>query len=250
MDSVYVSVSKMPTDLSYQEMTLAKPDFLEEVRACVKRRGGSDILGLNYLRAIAEEIGRKYDRTFNPYRNVVPSDYIGRFCKTDEEVAAVVHEMFTARYPQIYQKYYEYLLRQRSFDIRVIYFAGDAHDEGVFNRLGIRKIDMDEIKSHLTTIKTKPIKEEALDSVKKAVESLKDKNDTKILSSESIESAPVAEEPISNINEKETSDALDKLANVAIAEDKVAKPRPEKPSQYQRKNKEPKSQEGTVDQST
>ena len=106
MDSVYVLIKNPPQKLSLQEMVIAPPSFLEEVKACFKKKGNSATLGPNYLRAIAEEIGRRYDRNVNAYRNVVPHDYTGKYCASDEDVALVVHEMFQARYPIIYQKYY------------------------------------------------------------------------------------------------------------------------------------------------
>jgi hypothetical protein len=149
MDSVFVITSSPPKELSSKEMVVSKPSFVDEVKASVKRKGGHAALGPNYLRAIAEEIGRRYDRNFNAYRNVVPTDHTGRVCDSDEAVAEVVHEMFQARYPVIYQKYYETVLRERSFSTRVIYFTGAPEDAVVFSRLGIPQITLDEVHSHL-----------------------------------------------------------------------------------------------------
>ena len=149
MDSVFVITSSPPNELSPKEMVVSKPLFVDEVKASIKRKGGHAALGPNYLRAIAEEIGRRYDRNFNAYRNVVPTDHAGRVCESDEEVAGVVHEMFQARYPVIYQKYYETVVRERSFSTRIIYFTGNPEDAVVFSRLGIPQIDISEIHAHL-----------------------------------------------------------------------------------------------------
>ena len=129
MDSVFVMTQNPPQNLSDKEMVLSRPTFLEEVKTCARKRGGAATIGPNYLRAIAEEIGRRYDRLFNAYRNVVPHDFAGRICESDEDVAQTVHEMFQARYPAIYQRYYESVLRSRPFTTKVIYFSGSQEDK-------------------------------------------------------------------------------------------------------------------------
>ena len=149
MDSVYVFTQNPPENLSEKEMVLSKPTFLEEIKACSRRKGFSATLGPNYLRAIAEEIGRRYDKYFNAYRHVVPQDFMGRVAETDEQVAEVIHEMFQARYPAIYQRYYESVLRSRPFTTKVIYFTGSADDVTVFKRLGIDQINENQILDHL-----------------------------------------------------------------------------------------------------
>lgn len=161
MDSVFVATSNPPTNLSDREMVLSPPSFLDEVRACLPKKGSSATLGPNYLRAIAEEIGRRYDKFFNPYRNVVPHDFVGRICNSDEEIASVVHEMFQARYPLIYERYYETKLRSRPFGVKVIYFSGDMSHAVVFNRLGIRKIHMEDAPSHIGVVSPRPAQEDA-----------------------------------------------------------------------------------------
>jgi hypothetical protein len=166
MDSVFVVTSNPPETLSDKEMVLSPPTFLDEVRACVRKKGSSATLGPNYLRAIADEIGRKYDKFFNPYRNVVPQDFVGRICESDEEIAAVVHNMFQATYPIIYEKYYETILRSRPFNTRVIYFSGDISHVTVFNRLGIRKISIDDVPSYIGVIWPRSVQEDAVHSTK------------------------------------------------------------------------------------
>jgi len=149
MDSVYVITTDAPKEIGPNELVIDPPSFLEEIRSCFRKKGGSASLGPNYLRAIAEEIGRRYDRSFNSYRNVVPQDFMGRMCGSDEEVAVVVHEMFQARYPVIYQKYYEHLIRARPFSTKVIYFTGSEVDAQIFARLGISKIEESQVPAHL-----------------------------------------------------------------------------------------------------
>jgi hypothetical protein len=161
MDSVFVMTQNPPQNLSDKEMALSRPSFLDEVKTCSHKRGGAATIGPNYLRAIAEEIGRRYDRFFNPYRNVVPHDFAGRICESDEDVAQAVHEMFQARYPIIYQKYYESILKSRPFTTKVIYFSGSQEDAAVFQKLGIREISLKEVPDHLGKPRPTEIKPEA-----------------------------------------------------------------------------------------
>jgi len=161
MDSVFVMTQNPPQNLSDKEMVLSRPTFLEEVKTCARKRGGAATIGPNYLRAIAEEIGRRYDRLFNAYRNVVPHDFAGRICESDEDVAQTVHEMFQARYPAIYQRYYESVLRSRPFTTKVIYFSGSQEDVAVFQKLGIREISLKEVPDHLGEPRPIEIKHEA-----------------------------------------------------------------------------------------
>lgn len=157
MDSVFVITQHPPQSLSEKEMVLLPPSFLNEVKACERKKGSSATVGPNYLRAIAEEIGRRYDKFFNPYRNVVPHDFAGRISSSDEDTAKTVHEMFQATYPVIYQKYYESILRARPFSIKVIYFLGSKEDAVVFKKLGISEISLDDAPAHLGVEKpTKP----------------------------------------------------------------------------------------------
>ena len=160
MDSVFVMTQNPPQNLSDKEMVLARPTFLDEVRTCARKRGGAATVGPNYLRAIAEEIGRRYDRLFNAYRNVVPHDFAGRICESDEDVANTVHEMFQARYPAIYQRYYETILRSRPFTTKVVYFSGSQEDAAVFQKLGIREISLKEVPDHLGEPRAPEVKPE------------------------------------------------------------------------------------------
>jgi hypothetical protein len=160
MDSVFVMTQNPPQNLSDKEIILSRPTFLDEVKTCAHKRGGAATIGPNYLRAIAEEIGRRYDRLFNAYRNVVPHDFAGRICESDEDVAKTVHEMFQARYPVIYQRYYESILRSRPFNTKVIYFSGSQEDAAIFQKLGIREVSLQEAPDHLGEPRTTEIKPE------------------------------------------------------------------------------------------
>jgi hypothetical protein len=128
---------------------LTRLTFVDEVKACSNKKPVSDLLALNYIRNLAEEVGKKYDKTFNVYRHVVPSDYVGIRCETDEQIAKVVEEMFLASYPQIFDKYVEFHLRKRPMSVRVIYAVGDLGNYDAFVRLGISEITQTQLDAHI-----------------------------------------------------------------------------------------------------
>lgn len=143
-------IGKAPSFLGPEEAVIKPLDFIEEIEACDKRRGGTPILGVNYLRAIADEVGRKYDKKFNAYRHVVPSDYIGRVCNTVQEVAETVREMFLARYPQIFDAYASYKWSTVSYGARVVYFTGSEAEAESFVRTGAELADTEDVTKILT----------------------------------------------------------------------------------------------------
>lgn len=227
MDSVFVMTQNPPQNLSDKEMVLSRPTFLEEVKTCAHKRGGAATIGPNYLRSIAEEIGRRYDRFFNPYRNVVPHDFAGRICESDEDVANTVHEMFQARYPVIYQRYYESILRSRSFTNRVVYFSGSQEDAVVFQKLGIREISLKEVPDHLGEPRAPEIEPE-----------------TKL---EAVEATPAPEPKVEIAAQPEApaeltssnSDALEELAALTepvALEPSLKESKPEPPAQQAKHN--------------
>ncbi|NBW58170.1 hypothetical protein EBR43_10420, partial [bacterium] len=87
--------------------------------------------------------------SFNVYKNVIPSDYLGIRCQTDEELAKVIESMFLATYPQILDKYLENQLRKRPLFIRVIYAVGDLGSYDAFDRLKISEISEKQLDSYL-----------------------------------------------------------------------------------------------------
>jgi hypothetical protein len=136
METVVV-ISELPSrPLTSEEAVIKRLDFLDEIAACEKRRGGSHILGVNYLRAVADEVGRKYDKYFNAYRNVIPSDFQGIECNSPEEIAAVVRNMFLAKYPQIFDRYAEVKYKNRPYGVTRTYFVGPQEEAVAFAKLG------------------------------------------------------------------------------------------------------------------
>lgn len=149
METVAVVLNKpLDRQLSVDECYINGLTFLDEIAACERKRGASGVVGANYLRAIAEETGRRYDKTFNPYRHVVPSDYHGTPSNSPEETAAIVKEMFNARYPQIFYKYIETKFKSRPHGAKVIYFVGPQDEAYAFEKLGVKIVSEKEANSY------------------------------------------------------------------------------------------------------
>jgi hypothetical protein len=109
---------------SEHDLVISEPDFLEEIKYCERFRGSFSSTTVNYLRSIASEFGKKYDKAFNPYRNIVPSDFQGIPFKTSEDVSKIVRQMFLASYPQIFKSYLESQIRDRSFNCEHVIVVG------------------------------------------------------------------------------------------------------------------------------
>jgi hypothetical protein len=149
MDSVFVKVKEAPSSLSSKEMLVTRLNFLEELKSCKTRKPATDLITLNYLRGLADEIGSRYDKAFNAYRNVVPSDFIGIKCESQEDLSKIIEQMFMSSYPQILDKYVEHQLRKRPLSIRVIYAVGDLGSYEAFARSGIPEITQQQLDDHL-----------------------------------------------------------------------------------------------------
>lgn len=176
MDSVYIKVSQEPSSLSSKEMVVTRLNFLNELKLCKSQKPATDLITLNYIRNLAEEIGSRHDKNFNVYKNVIPSDYVGIRCVTDEELAKVIECMFLATYPQILDKYVENQLRKRPIFIRVVYAVGDLGSYDAFDRLKIPEISEKQLDSHLGDAKVK--KEESEVVEEKQEQSLETEDDS------------------------------------------------------------------------
>lgn len=105
-------------------LIIFEPDFLDEIKSCERFKGSFSKTTVNYLRSIASEFGIKYDKNFNPYRNIVPSDFQGILFKTNEDVSKIVRQMFLSNYPQIFRSYLESKIRNRPFNCQRIIVVG------------------------------------------------------------------------------------------------------------------------------
>jgi hypothetical protein len=99
--------------------------FVDEVKTCSRFQPSTGKMAPNYLRTIAAEVGRRYDKKFSPYKNVVPTDYTGIAFHSVEEAASIVKAMFLASYPQIFESYLRHQIGIRSHSCSTIVLVGE-----------------------------------------------------------------------------------------------------------------------------
>jgi ribosomal protein RSM22 (predicted rRNA methylase) len=110
------------------DYVIPKIDFIKPVQLCGRFKPANNLMATNYLRSICLEVGRMYDSSFNPYRNVVPSDYTGIKCETDMQVAAVIDMMFRNSYPKIFESYLEHIIKTRPSNCKRLIYVGKMQD--------------------------------------------------------------------------------------------------------------------------
>lgn len=131
---------------SEDDMVIKEPDFLEEIKSCERFKGSFSRTTVNYLRSIASEFGNKHDKNFNPYRNIVPTDFQGVPFKTNEDVSKIVTQMFMATYPQILKSYLESKIRSRPFNCEHVVIVGFNSNlvEGVMDSFNFKRKEVSE----------------------------------------------------------------------------------------------------------
>jgi hypothetical protein len=143
-DKVFFVKDAGELKLGYNEMLIEEPKFLEEIAACSKFVSFNGVMGVNYLRVVAGEIGRKYDRAFSPYTHIVPSDYAGTVCLNDEEISNLIKRMFKSTYPKIFSSYIDTLLKNRPLTTNVVFCTMDKEKFlQVFQNNGIEEASLE-----------------------------------------------------------------------------------------------------------
>ena len=136
----FTIVESAPALTSPNEMVLTMPTFLEEIKACERRKGSIIKAAPSYLRAVTELIAQKYDRRFNSYRHIVPSDYTGLDISTDEQTAEILRKMLEGGYPAIYPAYVITKVRDRKFNVDHIWWVGSEEMRKTFVASGATEV--------------------------------------------------------------------------------------------------------------
>lgn len=136
----FTIVESAPALTSPNEMVLTMPTFLEEIKACERRKGSITKAAPSYLRAVTELIAQKYDRRFNSYRHIVPSDYTGLDISTDEQTAEILRKMLEHGYPAIYPAYVVAKVRDRKFNVDHIWWVGSEDMRKTFLASGATEV--------------------------------------------------------------------------------------------------------------
>lgn len=143
---VLAKESDLPESLSKDEYVVTAPNFVEEVRACSKKKPKNGLLSPNYLREIAAAIGDKYlNEDFNTLVEVNVSKYRGIPITDDKSVSDVAVKMMSKAIPDILDRYVDYHIKKRPLGCKVIYFLGDHLQTGAFSFNGIDEGKLKEV---------------------------------------------------------------------------------------------------------
>lgn len=142
----YVLVNKAPKSVEKDCIVIDKPNFINEIEQCARKKPKSMTMSINYLREIVSTIGLKYGpEDFNPLSSVNVSPYRGIPCKTDEETQGIVVKAFKKSYPDIFAMYIDYQIRHRPKGTKLIYFLGDFAIASTFQAHGIDSLPEKEV---------------------------------------------------------------------------------------------------------
>lgn len=139
----------IPSKLEKGEIVINSPSFLEEVRAMIAHKPSTNITTTHFLRAIATEVGRKYDPKFNSYTHITVNDYTGIEFNNDFDLAIVVRRMILSKYPQMVDRYLEKKIKERPLNTKLIWFFGDWQETRAFCREGIDNIELHEVDQYM-----------------------------------------------------------------------------------------------------
>lgn len=135
----YILVKEIPEVLEKDAFVIDKPNFMEQVEACSKKRPNSKLTTANYLREIAAAIGNKYyDEDFDAILKINISNYVGLDCSNNEKTHNIVYNMMVKNCPDAIDKYVEYYIKKRPYGTQLIYFLGNHIQTASFDKHGIQ----------------------------------------------------------------------------------------------------------------
>jgi hypothetical protein len=144
----FVISKEVPEELSSYEMRIDPPNLLQEVLNCWNYRSANSITGVNWLRQIANEI-TKWDKSFNPYRHMVPSEHQGIPYSSPEDVAAIALRMVNERYPNLTDAWVEHCVKYKPPFTKLIWFTGEFKQTSKFTSNFIDRIELSEVDEYM-----------------------------------------------------------------------------------------------------
>ena len=148
MSTKFVVVKEEPKELHKDAYVIKPPSFLEEILLNKRREPRGGITAINHLRAIVHSIGSRYDENLTEF-SVRPSLFEGRLYASDEELSVIVKEMLESQYPQIFDKYLDFQVKNRPRNVKLIYVVGDHVNHTALYRNGIDHLDPKEVEVFL-----------------------------------------------------------------------------------------------------
>lgn len=142
----FICVNKAPEILRKHEYVICMPDFIDEVKENYKRKGNTTVTRNKHLRHLIGSVGLKYGPdTFSPYTDVRTSPYEGLYFSSDKELSNILVRIFNEEYPQMFDHYIAYQIKNRPMETKVIYFVGDFLKSKAFTEAGFELIKEQDI---------------------------------------------------------------------------------------------------------
>ena len=138
----FVITKEVPSPLREGEFVIDMPDFVPEIRSArAKPNTAKDITRASHLRSIAQMVAIKYDNTFDVLSKMGVHDFEGRQFGSDQDLSAIVLEMFNKFHPQIFSKYIDVQLKNRPRDTKIVYFTGPVDFIQTFFDNGLDRLE-------------------------------------------------------------------------------------------------------------
>lgn len=137
----FVRVKTAPVELRKDEYVIGVPTFLDEVRACFKKRPRSNTMSINYLRELVAAVGARYlSEDFNALTDVNVANFKGTPCASEGQANEILLKLFKQQYPKALDAFVEYHLKQRPNGTRTVYYLGDGAQAGAFLKFGLQEV--------------------------------------------------------------------------------------------------------------
>lgn len=145
----FVVVKEAPATLEKGEIVITQPTFLNEIEANIRKAPKHKQTAINHLREVLNTIGQKYDQEMNVFKMRLVN-YEGRAYKDNNELSAILVAMLRSEYPQIFDRYLDYELKNRPLNTKLVYYVGDFNTTGPFYKAGLDLLDNKEVESYMT----------------------------------------------------------------------------------------------------
>jgi hypothetical protein len=153
----FVQVDQVPAELRKGEFVIAKPTFLDEIKANSSKASRPRTVGPgqtslltapNHLRYIVDAIGMRYDKDGTNGWSVKPHEFEGRPYADDLQLSAIVVEMLEKNHPSIFKRYVDGFLTTLPVGTELVYlvnFAGNQEAISALTSRGFTEVTTDDI---------------------------------------------------------------------------------------------------------
>ena len=148
--SKFVRVHSAPEELEKGCIVIGAPSFIEEIKACSKKKPKNGVMTHHYIREILGTIGLKYaDNTFDVLTQVNVSRLRGVPFETVSDVDVILNGVIKKQCPRLYEDYMNFYIKKRPFGTRLIYFLGSPMQTATFTENGIDELKLKDVDVYL-----------------------------------------------------------------------------------------------------